>query len=282
MTAPLVFLALAIGLLGLRELSRDWASVARWLSVSGVRFGRHVLGAPRFGRARELAGGLGLSRRIARAGYSDRLATAHLLAIKALALFVLGLLPLPLLGSMAGGRFGLLLIVFLPLGAFLLPDLLLEVIAVRRMRAIGSALPDLLDLAATKTSTGSAPVAALSAAAPQSGPLASEVRVLTAEAECGVPTSESLTAFNDRVPLQAVAAVCATVERSRTLGSPLADHLRHQAGRLRSLERRRIAEQGARAAPKIQLVVALLLVPSVLLMIAAGLLANLGELVSGF
>jgi tight adherence protein C len=43
-----------------------------------------------------------------------------------------------------------------------------------------------------------------------------------------------------------------------------------------------VEEQAARAAPKIQLAVALLLVPSVLLMIAAGLLANIDRFMSGF
>ena len=48
------------------------------------------------------------------------------------------------------------------------------------------------------------------------------------------------------------------------------------------MQRRRIEEQAARAAPKIQLAVALLLVPSVLLMIAAGLLANVDRFLAGF
>jgi hypothetical protein len=42
------------------------------------------------------------------------------------------------------------------------------------------------------------------------------------------------------------------------------------------------AARAARAAPKIQLVVALVLVPSVLLMIAAGLIANADVLLAGF
>jgi len=58
--------------------------------------------------------------------------------------------------------------------------------------------------------------------------------------------------------------------------------LRRQAGALRRDQRRRVEERAARAAPKIQLVVALVLVPSVLLMIAAGLIANAGTLLAGF
>src|SRR4029079_7759932 len=58
--------------------------------------------------------------------------------------------------------------------------------------------------------------------------------------------------------------------------------LRLQAAALRRDARRRLEERAARAAPKIQLVVALVLVPSVLLTIAAGLIANAGTLLQGF
>ena len=50
---------------------------------------------------------------------------------------------------------------------------------------------------------------------------------------------------------------------------------------LRRDARRRIDERAARAAPKIQLVVALVLVPSVLLMICAALIANADSLFTG-
>jgi len=63
---------------------------------------------------------------------------------------------------------------------------------------------------------------------------------------------------------------------------PLADQLRQQASGLRGDQRRRIEERAAKAAPKIQLVVALILVPSVLAMIAAALLAHLDSLLVGF
>jgi tight adherence protein C len=72
------------------------------------------------------------------------------------------------------------------------------------------------------------------------------------------------------------------MDRSRRLGSPLADQLQRQAGSLRRDQGRLVAEHAARAAPKIQLVVALVLVPSVLLMIVAGLVANADRLLVGF
>ncbi|HRV59725.1 MAG TPA: type II secretion system F family protein, partial [Solirubrobacterales bacterium] len=66
---------------------------------------------------------------------------------------------------------------------------------------------------------------------------------------------------------------------SRRLGSPLADQLRRQSATLRQDQRRAIEEQAARAAPKIQLVIALILVPSVLMLIVAALAANVDSLI---
>ena len=80
----------------------------------------------------------------------------------------------------------------------------------------------------------------------------------------------------------AIATLCAAIERSRRYGSPLADQLRRQATVLRRDQRRTVEERAARAAPKIQLVVALVLVPSVLLMIVAALVANADVLLRGF
>jgi tight adherence protein C len=105
--------------------------------------------------------------------------------------------------------------------------------------------------------------------------------MLTAETSCGAPQREALGGLRERVPVAEVAAMCGVIERSRRYGSPLADQLREQASSLRAVQRRRIEEHAARAAPKIQLAVALLLVPSVLLMIAAGLLANVDRFLAG-
>ena len=84
------------------------------------------------------------------------------------------------------------------------------------------------------------------------------------------------------MPGSELATLCASIERSRRLGAPLADQLSRQATALRRDQRRDVEEAAARAAPKIQLVVALVLVPSVLLMIAAALIANADVLLAGF
>lgn len=183
----------------------------------------------------------------------------------------------------APGRTSLLVAVALPAAGFVLPDALLERDARRRHRRLLLSLPDALDLLAIGSAAGRSPAAGFAEIARAgNGPLADELRVAVAELDCGQPLAVALATLRERVPGSEVATLCASIERSRRLGSPLADQLRRQAGALRRDQRRAVEERAARAAPKIQLVVALVLVPSVLLMIAAALIANADVLLSGF
>ena len=183
----------------------------------------------------------------------------------------------------APGRTAFLVMVGLPLAGFLAPDALRARRVRRRHRRLLRALPDALDLLAVSAGSGRGPAAGLEQLARAGeGPLAEELRLAVAELSCGVPLGAALEGLRRRVPGSEVATLVAAIERSRKFGSPLADQLRRQATALRRDSRRATEERAARAAPKIQLVVALVLVPSVLLMIAAGLIANAGTLLSGF
>lgn len=183
----------------------------------------------------------------------------------------------------APGRTALLVAVGMPIAGFLLPDVLLERRARRRHRRLISALPDALDLLAVSAGSGRGPAAGIEQLARAGeGPLAEEMRLTVAELSCGVPLSAALESLRRRVPGSELATLVAAIERSRRFGSPLADQLRRQATSLRRDSRRAVEERAARAAPKIQLVVALVLVPSVLLMITAGLIANAESLFAGF
>lgn len=192
---------------------------------------------------------------------------------------LLGLVASPV----APGRLSILVLLGLPVAGFFLPDAIRERRARQRQRRLVAALPDALDLLAVSAGSGRGPTAGIEQLARAGqGPLAEELRLTVAELSCGVPLSTALSSLRSRVPGGELATLVAAVERSRRFGSPLADQLRRQATALRRDSRRTVEERAARAAPKIQLVVALVLVPSVLLMIAAGLIANAGTLLAGF
>jgi tight adherence protein C len=254
-------------------------------AVAELRRGAGRLPALPFGldaRSARAALRLGLPERLRRAGLEERLSLPGVLAAKAVSALGGGCAAL-LAAPVAPGRTGLLVAVGMPAAGFFLPDALLERRARRRRRRLLAALPDALDLLAVSAGSGRGAIAGLEQLARAGeGPLAEELRLSVAEVSCGVPLSAALTALRARVPGSELATLVAAIERSRRFGSPLAEQLRRQASALRRDSRRAVEERAARAAPKIQLVVALVLVPSVLLMITAALIANAGTLLAGF
>lgn len=274
-SAVLAIGALVLGVAAIAELTR------------GRRGGRSETGLERGPEPHPVtpiavaAERLGLSSRLARAGLGERISMRALLAAK-LGGAAAGALWAMVVAPAAPGRLAPVVIAGLPVAGFVGPDAWLEHRGRLRLRALRARLPDALDLLAVGAAAGRSPLAGLAELSAGEGPLAHELAVLSAESSCGIPQGEALASLRNRAPVSEVAAMCAVIERSRRFGSPLADQLREQATALRGIQRRRVEEQAARAAPKIQLAVALLLVPSVLLMIAAGLLANIDRFLAGF
>ena len=246
-----------------------------------LRVGRRLAAQASGGRVRSLAEAslaLGVPERIERAGLQDRLAPATVLAGKgigaAVGLFV-ATIALPVLP----GRLGVAIGPLLAVAGFLAPDALLERMARLRHDRLVAALPDALDLLSVGAASGRPPASVMrELSAEGAGPLAAELAVAIAEIDAGTSERIAVEAFADRVPGGEVRALAAALERSRRYGSPLADQLREQATTLRREAHRRLEERASRAAPKIQLVVALVLVPSVLLMILAAIVAHSGAL----
>ena len=83
-----------------------------------------------------------------------------------------------------------------------------------------------------------------------------------------------------RIASEEVRAFADALQRSRRHGVPLGATLSTQAARAREARRRRIRERAARAGPKMQLVVALVLVPSMLLVVTALLVSELRPVLS--
>lgn len=265
----LVAVAVLLAWAGLREFGSDASVLGSRLAHGG-------------GRVAATALRLGLPARIARSGLEPRLPLAAVLLGKLAGAAVGGLVALAAAPA-APGRFALLVAVGLPAAGFFAPDALLERRARLRNRRLVGALPDACDLLAVSAVAGRDPASGFDELARSSeGPLADELRMTVAELSCGRPLPAALRSLRSRVPGSEIATLCAAIERSRRYGSPLAEQLRRQSSALRRDQRRAVEEHAARAAPKIQLVVALILVPSVLLMITAALIANADVLLSGF
>lgn len=216
-----------------------------------------------------------LRGRIEAAGRPAGLGVREAMAAKVAAALLLGAGALPL-AALAPGRLGVLLALGAPVAGFLAPDLWLSRLAAERARRVRRELPALLDILRVSVEAGgSLPEALRTVGERSDGPLAREWRAVGREVALGVPLAGALAGLEERVPLPEVHALVAALERAHRHGAPLADTLAGQARAARFALARRIRDDAARAGPKIQLVVALLLVPSVLLLVAAALASAL-------
>ena len=262
-----------------------FASAALAVAGLGALWPARTAAAGRAPRVMRALAGLGgragarapadLDERIAAAGRPGGLGPREIMAAK-LAAAVAGA-PLGVVaGALAPGRLGLLVVVLTPAAGFLGPDLWLRRRAQERARRVRRELPALLDLLRVSVAAGSSLAAALAEVGERAtGPLAAEWRAVGGEVALGVPLERALAGMAVRLPQPEVTALCAALDRARRHGAPLAGTLAGQARDARLALRRRVAEDAAKAGPKIQLVVALLLVPSVLLLVAAALAAAL-------
>ncbi len=215
----------------------------------------------------------GLAARVAAAGL-DR-PVAEIVALQAGLAVVAGLASLPIVTA-APGRLGIVVALAAPAAGYLWPEASLRHRAQRRKQAIEAELPDVLDLLRVAIAAGLAPRRALAEVGRRHpGVLATELRRAAARSALGEPAELTLDQLEARCPAAGIAQLTAALRRAERHGAPLGATLRAQAAEARSLRAARRSELAARAAPKIQLVVALLLVPAVLLLVAAALLPAL-------
>lgn len=244
-----------------RRAGRWRAAVVAALTAAGRR-----VGAPPPGD---------LGARIAAAGEPWGLDVGDVMALKwggALA----GALAALMSGTVAPGRLGLVAIVAGPVLGFLGPDLMLRRRARARAAAVALELADVVELLRVAVGAGLTPQRALAEVGRRhSGLLAAELRRVSGQVELGVAGEVALRELPKRVPLEAVGALAAALLRSATHGAPLQPALAALALQARAERTRAVKDRAARAAPQIQLVVALLLVPAVLLLVAAALAGGL-------
>ena len=181
-------------------------------------------------------------------------------------------------GALLPGRLALLAAVTTPALGFVLPDLWLARRRAQRVAEIRRDMPALLDLLGVAVEAGLSLPAALAEVGRRShAPLARAWRGMAAQVAVGVPLTDALEAHRLDIAIPEVDSFTGALARAVRHGAPLADTLASQAREVRLARRRAIQEEAARAGPKMQLVVALLLVPSVMLLVAAALVSTLAD-----
>jgi len=212
---------------------------------------------------------------IATAGLEGRLSVADVGRARVgagwLALAIAG--PAVLLGPV-----GAVIAVAAGLLAAFAPGRWLAMRAARRRAALVRELPDLLDLLGICVEAGMALDPALElAAARLGGTVGDEVGRTVADLRFGMPRAAAYRAMVDRMGAPELAHVVAALLQADELGTPLSSALAGQAAALRAARRQAARDRAATAAPKIQLVVALLMVPAVLILVLGVLVIELSR-----
>lgn len=183
-----------------------------------------------------------------------------------------------LAGAVLPARLGLLAAVAAPALGFLAPDLWLARRRAQQIVEVRRDMPALLDLLGVAIEAGLSLPSGLAEVARRShAPLAREWGGIAAQVAVGVPLTDALEAHRCSLAIPEVDSFAGALARAARHGAPLADTLAAQAREVRLARRSAIQEQAARAGPKMQLVVALLLVPSVMLLVAAALVGALAD-----
>lgn len=216
-----------------------------------------------------------LEARIAAAGAPLGLVVGDVVALKGAAALGLTLLVLPVAGELPG-RLGIAALLAAPIAGFFAPQLVLARRARSRGRAIAAELPDVLDLLRVAIGAGLPVGHAIGEVGRRmSGVLAGELDGAAARIQLGAAHGDALRELVARCPARGVATLAAAISRAELHGAPLTPALEALAAEARAEHARGLRDAAARAAPKIQLVVALVLVPAVMLLIGAVLVQGL-------
>lgn len=135
--------------------------------------------------------------------------------------------------------------------------------------------PELLDLLAVALGCGLPVGAALAAVgAWGKGPLATAAATAARELDHGAGVDPTLARLVREHPADEIDAAIAILQRSRRHGTAAAAPMRALAAAARQDRARRTMDHAARAAPRVQLVAALLLVPAALCVLASAMVAG--------
>ncbi|MEJ7797309.1 MAG: type II secretion system F family protein [Solirubrobacteraceae bacterium] len=217
-----------------------------------------------------------LRARLAAAGVPFGLTPSDVMALKAAGALVGLLLAIGLVGALPG-RLGLMALLCAPAAGFLVPDLALARRARRRAASMSHELADVLDLLRVAIQAGLPIGRALSEVGRRcNGLLADELNAAATRLALGATRDEAFAELVERCPIDGLATLTAAIVRADRHGAPLAPALEAIVAEARADQARLLRDDAARAAPKIQLVVALVLVPAVMLLVAAVLVQALG------
>ena len=242
--------------------------VPRFLDLLGRRFGpplQALLGERRVDRVR---------RRLAAAGRPAGLTVERYLGRKA-AFGVLATLVALVLLSQGRPLLGISTLV----GGWVWMDAWLAGAVRRRQAEIDRRLPDFLDVLAVTVGAGLGfRLALLRVSETLGGPLAEEILTTLRQMDLGAERRAAFVELRERNPSPAIGTFVGALLQAEELGTPLADALVELAADMRRTGAQLARRRAARAAPRVSLIVSLVLVPGTLVvLLVAMILGALGD-----
>jgi tight adherence protein C len=215
------------------------------------------------------AGGRDARTLIARAGLIGVVGARDLASLRLLCLACAVIVSPRLLAALPPRMWPFALSLWLAAGAEL-PLWWLRRAGARRAEALRDALPDALELMRACLAAGLPLRRTLLLIGDHcADPLAGEFICVATETAFGIPRAVALDGLVARNPLPEMRALVSAIRQAERHGSPLAPVIAAQADDARRAHNRAVIERGARAAPKIQLIVATTIVPAAMLGLAA-------------
>ena len=208
-----------------------------------------------------------LETRIASAGLIGRWSIETLLAAKLFFAVVVGMLGLLRLVS-SPGLLSIALAAALPLGAWILPDVILGQRADDRRRRLGLELPDVMDQVTIAVEAGLGFEAALARVAQGgSGVLHAELSRTLQDIRLGMPRAEALANMAQRADTPEFRHFVNAISQAERYGLPIANVLRVQSTELREKRRQRAEEQAMKLPVKILFPLVFCILPALFIVI---------------
>jgi tight adherence protein C len=200
-----------------------------------------------------------------RAGLGDVVTVDHLLAFKALVAIVAPLLISRLFAVFSNPALFLLT----GLGAFHLPDRLVNEMRRAREADVVRALPGAVDVLSLSVEAGLEFLTAIQRLVERGGigALRDELATILNDIRLGKSRADALKAFSSRVEVQEVASFVSVLVQADMLGASIGPVLKSQAERMRVERFQRAEKAGARASQKILFPLVLFIFPAVLIVI---------------
>ncbi|PTM54774.1 type II secretion system F family protein [Desmospora activa] len=167
-----------------------------------------------------------------------------------------------------GFPMGIILLVFLPVVCYLSPMLLIKYLAKKRQEEMRMELPDFMDMMSITLKAGMGLDEALAYyVSTNKGPLSDEFGRMHQEINFGVQREMAYRSLMKRTTSTELEALIQSMIQANNLGTPIAETFALQAEEMRRMRAEKAKEAAGKAAPKISLVSAFVIAPSIVMLI---------------